>query len=568
MIDNRGNGSANAMRISSLQPEIVENEKGLLVDFKLIGTRVDMGPIGAALQAVPLGSLEPHTTRVVQWYLTSSLMGVFTSFDVEMEHTSPLGNPQLSLVDSVAAHTLVHVVRLPGDADDGKPDFVVKGEPALSDVAVYDSRDPSQPLLLHQASGSLTVIDGQYSAVATVLVGGSRLVRIANTLPAGAAVAVLQVGGSTIPAENVWFERRTVRYDSGTEEVNDMYIFDYQPDTSMGNSNVTYSINVTSAASSGDVSGTGSTSTPAASTGTAVSFTTPPAFEFTPETTSTTPLVSSSSSTSSLGNNGATTTKPQSKADGEQSGIPIWIVVVVIVLVLVLLALGLLWRRHRHRLAEVTKEANAANARMMANPLYDYDSQQASSGEYSSVLTTSAATNSYGMPLRSGTARVQPNGAYAGGEDEVDGLYADAGGSGSYGLPVRNGDSRVQPNGAYAGGSGNDVVDDLYADAGALQPATYGREQGAHTDGRSLVNERYAEGTFGTADYVDLHPLPKDAQNERYAETTFGTAYVDLHPLPKDDQNEPLSSENLPGAATPPTDSEYIDVEENDAEAM
>ena len=149
MIFNSGNGSANAMRISSTQPEIVENEKGLLVNFKLQGTRVDNNPTGATLHAVPLGDLTPHSTRVVQWFLTSSLAGVFRSFDVTMEHKTLLGEPELSLVDSVESHTLMHVVRLAGGADDGKPDFLIKGEPAPSDVAVIDSRDPSEPLLLH-----------------------------------------------------------------------------------------------------------------------------------------------------------------------------------------------------------------------------------------------------------------------------------------------------------------------------------------------------------------------------------------------------------------------------------
>lgn len=361
MVDNRGNGSAKAMRVSSSQPEIVDNEKGLLIDFKLLGTRVDSAPLGEALQNVPLGSLQPHTTRVVQWYLASSLAGVFTSFKVEMEHTSPLGNTQLSLVDTIATHTLIHVVRLPGGADDGKPDFVIKGEPAPSDHAVYDSRNPSQPLLLQQATGTFASVNGQLRAVAPVLTGGSRLVRLANTLPVGAEIVVSHVDGSTIPSENVWFERRTIRYEQSTEEINDIYIFDYRPDPSGGGGNVTYMINITTTSMSTTVPGADGSQTTTPTTGTAVVFTTPPSFEFTPVTSSatwtsttgdTTMLSSDSSATSNDGAVGTlstpsltTTTSPQRETNAEQSSqFPVWIVVVLILLVVLIVFLGLVWQ--------------------------------------------------------------------------------------------------------------------------------------------------------------------------------------------------------------------------------
>ena len=38
MIENKGHGIARNFRITSAQPKIVENEKGLLIDFKIIAT--------------------------------------------------------------------------------------------------------------------------------------------------------------------------------------------------------------------------------------------------------------------------------------------------------------------------------------------------------------------------------------------------------------------------------------------------------------------------------------------------------------------------------------------------
>src|SRR5262249_41814280 len=40
MATNTGKGTANNFTITSAQPKIIENEKGLLIDFKIIGTQV------------------------------------------------------------------------------------------------------------------------------------------------------------------------------------------------------------------------------------------------------------------------------------------------------------------------------------------------------------------------------------------------------------------------------------------------------------------------------------------------------------------------------------------------
>ena len=44
LITNAGYGSANNLRITSGQPEIIDNEKGLLVSFKIIGANLVHDP--------------------------------------------------------------------------------------------------------------------------------------------------------------------------------------------------------------------------------------------------------------------------------------------------------------------------------------------------------------------------------------------------------------------------------------------------------------------------------------------------------------------------------------------
>ena len=77
-VHNAGYGTAMNMRITSGQPEIIENEKGLLVTFKIIGTQVGSERVTPSL-SVEFGDIGPTETRVARWLLLSSLQGEFTN---------------------------------------------------------------------------------------------------------------------------------------------------------------------------------------------------------------------------------------------------------------------------------------------------------------------------------------------------------------------------------------------------------------------------------------------------------------------------------------------------------
>src|SRR5690606_7298226 len=51
MVENNGFGEARNLRIISGEPKIIENEKGLFIDFKIIATEVDGQPLSPSLTA-------------------------------------------------------------------------------------------------------------------------------------------------------------------------------------------------------------------------------------------------------------------------------------------------------------------------------------------------------------------------------------------------------------------------------------------------------------------------------------------------------------------------------------
>lgn len=126
---NAGYGAAHNLTVTSSQPKIVDNEKGLQVGFQIIGSRVNDHGADLSL-TLPLGDIVAGGTSVGDFLLISTLQGKFIDFSAAFKHLDDLNNPRTSILDSVDTHFLEHVVRVVDPADDKKPDFL-----AYSDIA-------------------------------------------------------------------------------------------------------------------------------------------------------------------------------------------------------------------------------------------------------------------------------------------------------------------------------------------------------------------------------------------------------------------------------------------------
>src|ERR1035438_1424408 len=128
LVQNQGYGVAHDFRITSAQPKIVDNEKGLLINFQIIGAQVGTQPVAPSL-TVDFGDLAPGQVQEGRWLLTSSLQGLFVDYSATFQHVDSLGNPRLSLIEGVEIHEMIHLVQAPGAWDDGLPDFLVDDLP-------------------------------------------------------------------------------------------------------------------------------------------------------------------------------------------------------------------------------------------------------------------------------------------------------------------------------------------------------------------------------------------------------------------------------------------------------
>ena len=121
LVQNKGYGDAKNLSITSSQPKIIENEKGLLIDFNIIGSQLNGEDVTPSL-AVNFGDIAAGETAVADWLLKSTLQGKFIEYKATFEHVNGLGNKELSLIKEVKIHELIQKVTADGD---NLPDFLV-----------------------------------------------------------------------------------------------------------------------------------------------------------------------------------------------------------------------------------------------------------------------------------------------------------------------------------------------------------------------------------------------------------------------------------------------------------
>lgn len=113
LINNKGYGDATNVKMVTDQPKIIENEKGLLVDFELMSSQLNGEDKTLALGGsvtTDFGTIPAMSTAYAQWWIKSSLLGHFTDYNVEATHVTSYDNPDLSLLNDVTIHELVRSV--------------------------------------------------------------------------------------------------------------------------------------------------------------------------------------------------------------------------------------------------------------------------------------------------------------------------------------------------------------------------------------------------------------------------------------------------------------------------
>lgn len=144
LLNNKGNGDADNVRFIVKQPEIIENEKDLIIGFQITSARLN-GDESSEIyvtkdqSTVNFGTIPAHSTSYAQWDLTSTLLGHFAEYDISYSHLTSYGNDDLSILGDVSIHELIRSL------DASLTDKTVKGF-LVNDI--QDSKDEPDAIYL------------------------------------------------------------------------------------------------------------------------------------------------------------------------------------------------------------------------------------------------------------------------------------------------------------------------------------------------------------------------------------------------------------------------------------
>ena len=219
LIHNKGYGDANNVRMITKKPEIVENEKGLLIDFDIISSSLNGGEKTMALDddiATQFGTIAAGTASYATWDLTASLMGHFTEYDVSVTHVTDYGNPDLSLLDRVTIHELIHSMNAT-IGDKVYRAWITNDEPDAEDAPdhIYFANGTDEELVTLSEQTRMERIDNTHYRV-TVPTGMPRnwfYTAVAN--PAGKYAKILSITDETnnrpLDPANFWTTDYTMK---------------------------------------------------------------------------------------------------------------------------------------------------------------------------------------------------------------------------------------------------------------------------------------------------------------------------------------------------------------------
>ena len=214
-VSNNGYGPARKLKIDSAQPNIVDNEQGLLVDFMIEGSEVNGQPATSSL-LVDFGDIDADAAGMARWIMTCSLSGRFVDFSAIYSHADELGGELTSLMEAVNTHFLIRdvLVDLPGR--DAIRDFLAKDGDFYR---VYESENIDFDVVDQSAGSYFTLLadNGVESHYTLTVPEDAGFVYAKLDDPTGGNWVLKEVvrsDGKVIKPDNGWLSQSRVGSDS------------------------------------------------------------------------------------------------------------------------------------------------------------------------------------------------------------------------------------------------------------------------------------------------------------------------------------------------------------------
>lgn len=232
MIRNVGAGDATNVYLQSAQPQVIENQNGLLINFNTVGSAMNGVERPLGLTDIPFGTIESHTAGIAEWFFTSSLLSRVINATPQVIHNNSYGNPMLSLVTEINAHELIKAITAYGSLEDGINDFFVNETEDFNHV----------PDMIYFSNGGTASVSKTNAVEAEGVLSESNNVVLLHVTPVTAGwnyaciddpaqglseiVSCTRDDGQEIPLNNVWVSHVTMLDDGAPVHENKLHIVD------------------------------------------------------------------------------------------------------------------------------------------------------------------------------------------------------------------------------------------------------------------------------------------------------------------------------------------------------
>ena len=214
LISNVGYGDAENLKMVTAQPEIVDNEESLFLQYSITSSQLNGQAKSLAFGksvTTDFGTVPAHGHAYAQWWMTSSLLGHFIEYNTSFTQLTLSQNPNLSLLNEVRIHELIRSIVVEGN-DNADYGFAVNGvEDAenLPDI-LYLTDGTTQPIGIGQLSVQQ---NGDYLYTLSLEAGsnGWTYAKVADPTNGNATITeVTREDGTVVPLRNIWQTWATV----------------------------------------------------------------------------------------------------------------------------------------------------------------------------------------------------------------------------------------------------------------------------------------------------------------------------------------------------------------------
>lgn len=210
LISNVGYGDAENLRMVTAQPEMVDNEESLFLQYSITSSQLNGQEKSLAFGksvTTDFGTVPAHGHAYAQWWMTSSLLGHFIDYNVSYTQLTMSQNPNLSLLGEVKIHELIRSVVVEGNAN-ANYGWAVNGEEDARNLpdTLYLNDGTTAPIAVGEAATS--ALEGspfEYNLTLNATAAGWTYAEFADPTGGNATITeVTRQDGTVLPLRNIW----------------------------------------------------------------------------------------------------------------------------------------------------------------------------------------------------------------------------------------------------------------------------------------------------------------------------------------------------------------------------